>query len=103
MVYRVAHVMVEVSVMDLNDNPPMFVNQPYYAVVSKEAARDSQGMQMDIVKLLIIDKLIDKIMIWFQKIFHLQMLLLFCSGIFSLLFFTFKCTRYIPVQYYQFS
>ncbi len=49
---RVAHVMVEVSVMDLNDNPPMFVNQPYYAVVSKEAARDSQGMQMEIVKII---------------------------------------------------
>jgi protocadherin Fat 1/2/3 len=48
-VFRVAHVMVEVSVMDLNDNPPMFVNQPYYAVVSKEAARDSQGMQMETV------------------------------------------------------
>jgi hypothetical protein len=53
--------MVEVSVMDLNDNPPMFVNQPYYAVVSKEAARDSQGMQMEIVKILIIKELTDKI------------------------------------------
>ncbi len=48
--------------MDLNDNPPMFVNQPYYAVVSKEAARDSQGMQMEIVKKLIIEELIDKIL-----------------------------------------
>ncbi len=47
--------------MDLNDNPPMFVNQPYYAVVSKEAARDSQGMQMEIVKILIIKELTDKI------------------------------------------
>ncbi len=44
--------------MDLNDNPPMFVNQPYYAVVSKEAARDSQGMQMEIVKILIIKKMV---------------------------------------------
>ena len=42
---RIAHVMVEVSVMDLNDNPPMFINQPYYAVISKGAARDSQGME----------------------------------------------------------
>jgi protocadherin Fat 1/2/3 len=45
-VARIAHVVVEVSVMDLNDNPPMFVNQPYYAVISKEAARDSQGTEM---------------------------------------------------------
>ena len=37
--------LVEVSVMDLNDNPPMFVNQPYHAVISKEAARDSQGRE----------------------------------------------------------
>ena len=35
----------QMSVMDLNDNPPMFINQPYYAVISKEAARDSQGME----------------------------------------------------------
>lgn len=31
---RIAHVIVNVTVMDINDNCPMFVNLPYYAVVS---------------------------------------------------------------------
>ncbi|XP_022252382.1 fat-like cadherin-related tumor suppressor homolog [Limulus polyphemus] len=34
---RVAHVLVEVTVIDINDNAPVFVNLPYYAVVLIEA------------------------------------------------------------------
>ena len=37
---------VDVTVMDLNDNPPVFVNKPYHAVVSKEAAKDSRVIQV---------------------------------------------------------
>lgn len=33
---RVVHVVVNVTVMDVNDNCPMFVNLPYYAIVSVE-------------------------------------------------------------------
>ena len=43
---RIAHVIVDVTVMDLNDNPPVFVNKPYHAVVSKEAAKDSRVIQV---------------------------------------------------------
>ena len=32
---------VDVTVLDLNDNPPVFVNKPYLAVVSKEAKANS--------------------------------------------------------------
>lgn len=38
---RVAHVLVNVTVMDVNDNCPMFVNLPYYAVVSVDDAKGS--------------------------------------------------------------
>lgn len=31
---RIAHVLVNVTVLDINDNCPIFVNLPYYAVVS---------------------------------------------------------------------
>lgn len=34
---RVAHVPVNITVLDINDNCPMFVNLPYYAVVSVDA------------------------------------------------------------------
>ena len=34
---RVAHCVLNVHVEDLNDNAPMFVNQPYYAIVSVDA------------------------------------------------------------------
>lgn len=34
---RVAHVVVNVTILDINDNCPMFVNLPYYAVVSVDA------------------------------------------------------------------
>lgn len=38
---RVAHVVVNVTVMDINDNCPMFVNLPYYAVVSIDDKKGS--------------------------------------------------------------
>ncbi|XP_017769468.1 PREDICTED: fat-like cadherin-related tumor suppressor homolog isoform X4 [Nicrophorus vespilloides] len=38
---RVAHVIVNVTVMDINDNCPMFVNLPYYAVVSVDDKKGS--------------------------------------------------------------
>lgn len=38
---RVAHVIVNVTVLDINDNCPMFVNLPYYAIVSIDASRGS--------------------------------------------------------------
>ena len=34
---RLAHALVHVSIIDINDNAPMFVNQPYYASVSVNA------------------------------------------------------------------
>lgn len=34
---RVAHSLVEVAVTDINDNAPLFVNQPYYSTVSIDA------------------------------------------------------------------
>uniref|UniRef100_A0A6P7FFE6 Fat-like cadherin-related tumor suppressor homolog isoform X1 n=1 Tax=Diabrotica virgifera virgifera TaxID=50390 RepID=A0A6P7FFE6_DIAVI len=38
---RVAHVIVNVTVLDINDNCPMFVNLPYYAVVSIDDEKGS--------------------------------------------------------------
>lgn len=38
---RVAHVLVNVTILDMNDNCPMFVNLPYYAVVSVDAIKGS--------------------------------------------------------------
>jgi protocadherin Fat 1/2/3 len=38
---RVAHVIVNVTVQDINDNCPMFVNLPYYAVVSVDDPKGS--------------------------------------------------------------
>jgi len=38
----VAHVVVNVTILDMNDNCPMFVNLPYYAVVSVDAIKGSQ-------------------------------------------------------------
>lgn len=38
---RVAHTRIEVNVTDVNDNRPVFLNQPYYAVVSLEAPKGS--------------------------------------------------------------
>ena len=36
---RVAHAIVNVTVLDINDNCPIFVNLPYYAVVSVDAQK----------------------------------------------------------------
>ena len=49
--FRIAHVIVDVTVMDLNDNPPMFVNKPYYAVISRESERDTKVIQVTAVDL----------------------------------------------------
>ena len=38
---RMAHVIVYVKVIDLNDNPPIFINKPYYAVVSRGSPKDA--------------------------------------------------------------
>ncbi|VEN38816.1 unnamed protein product, partial [Callosobruchus maculatus] len=38
---RVAHVIVNVTVLDINDNCPLFVNLPYYAVVSVDDEKGS--------------------------------------------------------------
>ncbi|KAL1490534.1 hypothetical protein ABEB36_013210 [Hypothenemus hampei] len=38
---RVAHVIVNITVLDINDNCPMFVNLPYYAVVSVDDEKGS--------------------------------------------------------------
>ncbi|XP_044259254.1 fat-like cadherin-related tumor suppressor homolog isoform X3 [Tribolium madens] len=38
---RVAHVIVKVTILDVNDNCPMFVNLPYYAVVSVDDEKGS--------------------------------------------------------------
>jgi len=39
---RIAHVIVNVTVQDVNDNCPMFVNLPYYAVVSVDAVKGDE-------------------------------------------------------------
>lgn len=36
---RIAQVPVNITVLDINDNCPMFVNLPYYAVVSIDAQK----------------------------------------------------------------
>ena len=38
---RIAHTRVQVNVTDVNDNRPVFLNLPYYAVVSVEAPKGS--------------------------------------------------------------
>ncbi|KAJ8667841.1 hypothetical protein QAD02_009504, partial [Eretmocerus hayati] len=48
---RVAHVVVNVTVLDINDNCPIFVNLPYYAVVSVDAQRDEVIMKVHAIDL----------------------------------------------------
>lgn len=36
---NVAHVLVHVAVMDVNDNEPVFINRPYHALVSTMSLR----------------------------------------------------------------
>ncbi len=43
---RVAHVIVDVEVIDINDNAPMFVNQPYYAILSKDTEKDATVLKV---------------------------------------------------------
>lgn len=43
---RVAHVLVNVTVLDINDNCPIFVNLPYYAVVSVDAQKTDVIMKV---------------------------------------------------------
>ncbi|XP_060526655.1 fat-like cadherin-related tumor suppressor homolog isoform X2 [Cylas formicarius] len=48
---RVAHVVVNVTVLDINDNCPMFVNLPYYAVVSVDDEKGSVIAQVHAIDL----------------------------------------------------
>lgn len=50
---RIAHVVVNVTVLDINDNAPMFVNLPYYAVVPVTA---SKGELITKVRAIDLDK-----------------------------------------------
>ncbi len=43
---RVAHVAVEVEVLDVNDNAPVFVGRPYKALVPRGAERDSSVLRV---------------------------------------------------------
>ena len=43
---RVAHVDVDVQVLDKNDNAPMFINQPYYAVLARGSPKDSTVLRV---------------------------------------------------------
>lgn len=43
---RVAHTIVNVTVLDINDNCPIFVNLPYYAVVSVDAQKGDVIMKV---------------------------------------------------------
>ena len=45
-IFRLAHVVVDITILDLNDNPPVFVNLPYQAVVSKDATANSKIIQV---------------------------------------------------------
>ena len=38
--------MVDIAILDLNDNPPLFLNKPYSAVVSKEASENTKVIQV---------------------------------------------------------
>ncbi|XP_011501552.1 PREDICTED: fat-like cadherin-related tumor suppressor homolog [Ceratosolen solmsi marchali] len=48
---RVAHVIVNVTVLDINDNCPIFVNLPYYAVVSVDAQKADVIMKVHAIDL----------------------------------------------------
>ena len=45
---RVAHVLLRVSILDANDNAPMFVKQPYMAIVSLDTIRGQQVLKVGI-------------------------------------------------------
>ncbi len=47
---RVAHVIVDVEVLDMNDNAPQFVNLPYFAVVQRSrSSKDSSVIKVQAV------------------------------------------------------
>ncbi|XP_031780785.1 fat-like cadherin-related tumor suppressor homolog isoform X4 [Nasonia vitripennis] len=48
---RVAHTIVNVTVLDINDNCPIFVNLPYYAVVSVDAQKGDVIMKVHAIDL----------------------------------------------------
>ncbi|XP_058804510.1 fat-like cadherin-related tumor suppressor homolog isoform X2 [Phymastichus coffea] len=48
---RVAHTIVNVTVLDINDNCPIFVNLPYYAIVSVDAQKGEIIMKVHAVDL----------------------------------------------------
>ncbi|XP_039294510.1 fat-like cadherin-related tumor suppressor homolog [Nilaparvata lugens] len=50
---QVAHVRVNVTVLDINDNCPMFVNLPYYAVVSVDAHKEMSSLRYSIYYILL--------------------------------------------------
>ena len=50
---RVAHVIVDIEVLDMNDNAPMFVNLPYFAIVQRsKSKKDSSVIKVDIFVVL---------------------------------------------------
>jgi len=48
---RIAHVVVNVSISDINDNCPLFVNQPYYALVSVDDPKGSVIIKVQAIDL----------------------------------------------------
>ncbi|KAI5732804.1 hypothetical protein M8J76_004329 [Diaphorina citri] len=78
---RVAHVPVNITVLDKNDNCPMFVNLPYYAVVPVDALKGGvitkvhaidldKGIQPCSTEVSVNVKVIDKSMPVFDKQFY---------------------------------
>ncbi|CAG0916276.1 unnamed protein product [Notodromas monacha] len=48
---RVAHALVEVTVTDINDNRPMFLNLPYYTVMSVSSEQGDVVIQLEAIDL----------------------------------------------------
>ena len=46
---RVAHTLLHVQVEDANDNAPVFVNQPYYAIVSVDAMKGETVLKVSAI------------------------------------------------------
>ena len=49
---RVAHTMLDVTVLDMNDNAPIFVNLPYFAMIQKDESKKDSS----VIKVHAIDK-----------------------------------------------
>ena len=41
---RVAHVIVDIEVLDMNDNAPVFVNLPYFAIVQRSKSKKDSSV-----------------------------------------------------------